>query len=71
MKDKYVPFVIEKGSVPFVKTMIYDFYMFILLIVYYLFFVIFALPALALDYAFKCAVFTDSVKSFFRYVANL
>ena len=71
MKEKRVPFILERGSKPFVKTMLYDFYMFILLLVYYLLCLLLAPPALLLDFFFKTRKYTQLLKSFFSYVANL
>lgn len=71
MKEKRVPFVLERGFSSFVKTMLYDFYMFILLLVYYLLCLLLAPPALLLDFFFKTNKYTRILKSFFSYIANL
>lgn len=71
MKEKLVPFVLKGGFGPFIKTILYDFFMFFLLLVYYFLCLLLAPPALILDYLFKTNKNTSSLKSLFRYLANL
>jgi len=71
MKEKSVPFVLKSGFGGFSQTLLYDFYMFVILVVYYIVCLTLGPIAVFLDYSFKTKKFYPKLKQFFYFVANL
>ena len=70
MSDKHTPFVIEKGFWAFLKTLIYDFYMFLQLLLFYAVCLTIGILFSFADKLLKTNRLTDSLASFFNKVGN-
>lgn len=71
MNSNNTPFVLEKGFVAFIKAIGFDFYMFLQLILFYVLCFVLGGMFLILDKIVKSKKLTNSLASFFEYVANL
>ncbi len=71
MNTHNVPFVMGKGCMVFISTLIFDFYMFLQLVLFYVTCLILGALFLILDRIFRTKKLTNSLASFFEYVANL
>ena len=70
MNSYTAPFVLKKETISFIKIIVFDFYMFIQLILFYAVCLSLGVLFQILDKIFKTKL-TDSLATFFEYVANL
>jgi hypothetical protein len=71
MNSNTAPFVLEKGFMAFMKTIVFDFYMFLQLVLFYVVCLVLGVLFLILDEIFRTKKLTNSLAAFFEYIANL
>jgi len=71
MNSNTAPFVLEKGFMAFMKTIVFDFYMFVQLVLFYVVCLVLGVLFLILDKIFRTNKLTNSLAAFFEYIANL
>ncbi len=71
MNSNTAQFVLKKGFIAFINTIVFDFSMFIQLILFYVVCLSLGVLFLILDKIFRTNKLTNSLAAFFEYVANL